>query len=115
MTLSHHDERELASASVILSDMLKKLSRDEFSNVPMVVFGPFEASVFKVDGKYRMRMVIKCRLGRRSRALFSELLKAYGKQGGRTALSVDFNPTGLLSLKRGTDRIDICERKAKNG
>ena len=96
MTLSHHDERELASASVILSDMLKKLSRDEFSNVPMVVFGPFEASVFKVDGKYRMRMVIKCVLNQNSRAMFSKILSEYSSGNAKKPLlAIDFNPTNL--------------------
>ncbi len=96
MNLSHHDEHELASASVLLSDMLKKLSKGEFSDVPMFVFGPFEASVFKVDGKYRMRMVIKCVLNQKSRAMFSKILSDYSSGSARKPLlSIDFNPTNL--------------------
>ena len=96
MTLSHHDERELMSASNMLSAMLKKRSRGEFSDVPLVIFGPFEASVFKVDGKYRMRMIIKCVLNQRSRAMFSEILSEYGAGNAKKPiLSIDFNPTNL--------------------
>jgi len=59
------------------------------------VFGPFEAPVYKVEEKYRMRMVIKCKLNKRSRKLFDELMQKFGKEGNRTAVTVDFNPTGL--------------------
>ena len=96
MNLSHHDERELASATVLLSDMLKRLSQGEFSDVPMFVFGPFEASVFKVDGKYRMRMIIKCVLNQKSRAMFSKILSDYSSGNAKKPLlSIDFNPTNL--------------------
>ena len=96
MTLSHHDEHELASASNLLSDMLKEAVSGEFSNVPVVLFGPFEAPVFKVDGKYRMRMVVKCVLNAKSRAMFSSILTKYGSGSAKKPiLSIDFNPTNL--------------------
>ena len=66
----------------------------DYADQPMVVFGPFEAPVYKVDGKYRMRMVIKCRLNKRSRALFSELL-IKNTDSHLPTLSIDFNPSGL--------------------
>ncbi|MBQ8388387.1 MAG: primosomal protein N' [Clostridia bacterium] len=95
-TLSHHDERELASASTLLANMLKEAVSGEFSDVPLVVFGPFEAPVFKVDGKYRMRMVIKCVLNARSREMFSTILTKYGSGSAKKPiLSIDFNPTNL--------------------
>lgn len=73
----------------------------EYSDVQTIAFGPFEAPVYKVDGKCRMRLVIKCRLNKRSRALFTEILcKAYsyatpikGKQ--KPVISIDFNPSSL--------------------
>ncbi len=96
LTLSHSDERELAKASEMLAEMLRELLGGEFADVPTVIFGPFEAAVYKVDGKCRMRMIIKCKLNTRSREMFSKILTKYG--GGsakKPSLSVDINPTNL--------------------
>jgi hypothetical protein len=42
-----------------------------------------------------MRMVIKCRLNKRSRALFSTLLCSFGSTPSGARLSIDFNPSSL--------------------
>jgi hypothetical protein len=54
--------------------------------------------VYRVDNVFRMRMVVKCRLNRRARAMFAELLTAFGSEGrgrGRPVLSIDCNPSGI--------------------
>jgi primosomal protein N' len=67
-----------------------------YSDLPLVVYGPFEAPVYKVEGKYRMRMVIKCRINKRSREMLSDIMKYFSGSGARgLALSVDINPTNL--------------------
>lgn len=94
LTLTSSDERELLEASNSLAAHLAERLGGDYSDVPTVVFGPMEAPVYRVDGKYRTRMVIKCRLNKRSRALFAELMTACSAAGGPT-LSIDFNPSGL--------------------
>jgi primosomal protein N' (replication factor Y) len=89
-------ETELALACKRLYDDFRTSAMKDYADLPMVVFGPFEAPVYKVDGKYRMRMVIKCRLGKRTRALFSNLLTNFSRRSkGKTTLAIDFNPTNL--------------------
>ena len=96
LTLSGFSESEVLRASVLLSEMIKSMTGKEYDDVTTMCFGPFEAPVYKVEGKYRIRMVIKCRLNKKSRELFSLLLKKFGKEGAsRPILTVDFNPTGL--------------------
>ncbi|MBQ9162809.1 MAG: primosomal protein N' [Clostridia bacterium] len=98
LTLSSPDEKELSLASVRLSQELVAMSEKEFSDVPLVSFGPFEAPVYRVENCYRMRMVVKCRLNKRSRALFSELLMRFApsqKGIAKPILSIDFNPSSL--------------------
>jgi primosomal protein N' (replication factor Y) len=96
MTLTCSDEKQVIIGAKRLREEIDRLSRGEFSDVEMMVFGPFESPVYKVEEKYRMRMVIKCRLNKRSRALFSTLLTDFGNNSrGKAALSIDFNPTGL--------------------
>jgi len=94
LTLTSSDEKELMMGSMKLSKSLQELLAGKFSDVPTVVFGPMEAPVYRVDSKYRMRMVIKCKLNKRARALFSELLIKHTAPNFPT-LSIDFNPSGL--------------------
>lgn len=96
VTLTCSDEKQVVIGAKRLRDELDVLRLGEYRDVEMLVFGPFESPVYKVEEKYRMRMVIKCRLNKRSRALFSELLTSFGNHSrGRSSLSIDFNPTGL--------------------
>ena len=96
MTLTSSDEKELLRASGILANMLRELSGGAYSDVPLISFGPFEAPVYKVDNKYRMRMIVKCRLNKRSRALFAEILTRFSRSGAKgISLSIDFNPSNL--------------------
>ena len=98
LTLTSPDEKELQKAALRLSEEINTLCEKDFSDVPVVCFGPFEAPVYRVDSVYRMRMVVKCRLNKRSRGLFAALLMncASGRRNNRQpVLSVDFNPAGI--------------------
>ena len=80
----------------LLADKLHELSGGDFTDVPVIVFGPFPAPVYRVDEKYRVRMVIKCRLNGRSRALFARLRAEFTDKARRgPVLSIDFNPTNI--------------------
>ena len=74
--------------------MMKKKLEGEYSGLPFVAFGPFEAQVYKLNEKYRMRMVVKCRLNRTSRKLFHELLCEFSHDRS-TTLAVDLNPLSI--------------------
>ena len=77
-------------------DEFKILATKDYPDLPFVVFGPFEAPIYKVDEKYRMRMVIKCKLNKKCRELFSRILIKFGIEAkNKTSLSIDFNPTNL--------------------
>ncbi len=96
LTLSHTDERKLLPAAKALSDELMKLLASDFADVKIIAFGPFEAPIYRADGKYRMRMVLKCALNRRTRAMLGTLLDIFGKQKPETPLlTVDLNPSNL--------------------
>jgi metal-dependent hydrolase (beta-lactamase superfamily II) len=96
LSLSCEDEKALMLAARRLYEETNKLIKGDYSDVQTVIFGPFEAPVYRVDNKFRMRMVVKCRLNKRSRALFAELLTTFSSGGSSGAvLSVDFNPSTL--------------------
>ncbi len=91
LTLTSENEGELLRESKCLAELLISKLEGEYSKYPFVVFGPFEAQVYKLNEKYRMRTVIKCRLSRDTRRLFHELLSEYATKREVT-LSVDLNP-----------------------
>jgi primosomal protein N' (replication factor Y) len=92
------DEKELQKACLRLSEELKRLNLSDFADVPIVAFGPFEAPVYRVDNVYRMRMVIKCRLNRRARAMLETILRTFAAEArgsNRPVLSIDLNPSSI--------------------
>ena len=96
LTLTGIEEHMLLRASTLLGESVKELAEGEYKDVELVTFGPFEAPVYRVDNRYRMRMVIKCRLQKRTLAMFAELLCSFAhKVGKRVSLGIDFNPSNL--------------------
>ena len=91
LTLTSDDEPELLRESKRLSDSILKMLEGELGKLPFIVFGPFEAQVYKINDKYRMRMVVKCKLNKQSRGLFHKLLCDFSTSR-RVTLAVDMNP-----------------------
>lgn len=88
------EETELRTFSEEFSAALKEKQKTAYHDVQMLIFGPFEAPVFKIKNKFRMRIVIKFKNNKRARALFEELIREYGKKAaGKISLSVDINPS----------------------
>ena len=82
--------------SKLVYDMLSEKLAGEFHDIPVKVYGPFEAPVYKLDGKYRMRIVIKTVLNKKSREMFSQIYTVFNKRKKtEPQLSVDFNPSSL--------------------
>lgn len=96
LSVSGAIEKDVARTVSEIHNELVRMQAEEYSDVRLIVFGPFEAPVYKVDKKYRMRLVVKCRLNKRSRALFAELLgKFYKNSYNHPYFSIDFNPSSL--------------------
>jgi len=95
LTLSANDESMLTVSAKRVSERLRELLSDEYKDVEAVVFGPFEAPVYKVHNSCRMRFCIKCRLNKRSRALIRHMLCEFGKAVKNVTLTADLNPSSL--------------------
>lgn len=91
LTLTGEEEKEVLRAAKTLSDSIVEKLSTAFSDLPATVFGPFEAQVYKLNEKYRMRMVVKCRLTRKARELFHTLLCEFALNR-KVTLAVDLNP-----------------------
>ena len=91
LTLVSENEERLFSATELLNTAIKSKLEGEYAKYPFAVFGPFEAQVYKVNEKYRMRMIVKCKLTQKTRKLFHELLVQFAAVREAT-LAVDINP-----------------------
>lgn len=73
-----------------------KAVQEKNPGLTLVVFGPFEAPIYKINDKFRWRYVIKGRNNKLTRQAFSYLIKeAIGKSKGRYSVSIDVNPNSL--------------------
>ena len=96
ISLTSTDETQLSQAAVRLSSYMTEKIRKDFADLPLVLYGPFDAPVYKVQNRYRKRMIVKCKLNRRSRAMFRDILSDFGRSAGnRVTVSADFNPTNI--------------------
>ena len=95
-TLSSSDEALLSASAVKLTEMIKALLANKYTDIKLQAFGPFENPIYKIQNVCRMRLVIKCRLTKRFREMASEILTEYGKMAAKkVSLSIDFNPNSL--------------------
>ena len=96
LTVTGAYETELLRATTMMAQMLREMAEGDYKDVTLVTFGPFEAPVYRVDNKYRMRMVLKCKLTRRTLSMLAELLSTFGQRvSKKVTLSIDLNPSNL--------------------
>lgn len=89
------DEPAVLSLTLELDKALRAYTADEFSDVPMYIFGPFEAPIYKINNVFRMRIIIKCQVTKRVRELTARLLVDFPKASAKAAISVDINPASM--------------------
>lgn len=80
-------------ASNSFMNMLVKRAKESFSQLPLRILGPSPAYIAKVSGKYRYKIIIKCRNSKTFRALLSETLTEFNsvKENKNTTVYVDIN------------------------
>ena len=97
LTLSEPDERDLLESAAKMRTFLEKLLKTaDYSQMPLILYGPFEAPVYRLEGKYRMRFVMKCRINRQFRQFLTQIYKDYPSVvSKKTAFSLDINPSSI--------------------
>ncbi|MBQ2719657.1 MAG: primosomal protein N' [Clostridia bacterium] len=91
MTLTGEREEAVTAAADRLAQEAAALAEKTLGGQPLLIFGPFPARTFKAEGKFRMRLIFKCKLNSTTRAYFGALMREYAPRGGVT-LSVDLDP-----------------------
>lgn len=83
------------SANDFLGTLIK-MHAEQYSDLKIIVLGPVAPRVSKVGGKFRSRIIIKCRNDRRFREMISKLLKDFDKNKNNINIYVDINPESLM-------------------
>ncbi len=73
---------------------IKKLIEQSFKEVKLIILGPAAAAVPRVNGRYRYRMIIKCRNNSVFRKMLREAIDIKGF--GDISVSVDINPETII-------------------
>ena len=94
VTLSSETETEVLNTAVVFANRLKELKQTIYKDIGLLIYGPFEAPIYKMNEKYRMRMIIKCRMNSRTRYMFRELMREFNDLLYKKILiAIDVNPT----------------------
>jgi len=95
-TVTTSDESIAFTAANYLFDYLKNNAIKYFSNVYFNMFGPFEAPIYKLNEKFRVRIVVKYQNTKQLRAMFRSAMTEFGQKFPQNlTVSVDINPNML--------------------
>ena len=96
VTAASQDEVFLQKAVVAFASELSQQMSNDYKDVKLIVFGPFEAPIYKINDTYRMRFVIKCKSNKRTRALLRHCLnQTMQKLGKKVSIGIDVNPNSI--------------------
>jgi len=92
------DKARTLEASKYFADELARIASSEYSDLPMRVMGPAPATVMRINGKYRYRLIIKFKNSPRFRELMTLLLKELcnNKKYSDVTAYMDVDPDNII-------------------
>ena len=91
------DEQLTKGASKVFLDMLKTAHQTDYADLSLIALGPIAPKLARVAGKYRFRIILKCKNSARFRAFLSKLLKDFSKNSTfkKVTVTADINPENI--------------------
>ena len=95
---SGEQELQVRNAAKWFLEQLIEEAKTNYPGLPLRVIGPAPASVYRVNQKFRYKILLKCRGSAAFRKMMAELLVRQGKNKDFTHVSVyaDMNPDNIL-------------------
>ncbi len=95
---SSEKEHLVNKSALEFLELIKKYHSEKFSDVKIIVLGPVSPRISKIGGKYRCRIIIKCKNDKKFRNMISELLKKFAKEKKQDSVNIyaDINPESLI-------------------
>lgn len=85
-------EREVCEASGWIAERLLRLRETECPKEPMILFGPFNDPIYRLNGSFRKRLVIKFKSNTSTRRILANALEGFSSKYKKTYASADINP-----------------------
>lgn len=70
----------VSCAAMSFTNKMTELLKAEYPDIPLRILGPSPAAVFKVNNKYRYKMILKCRNDSRFREMLARMLTAFSAE-----------------------------------
>lgn len=98
INFSGGDENKTRLASKMFFNSFKELAETDYKNQKLIVLGPLQPRVAKINNKFRYRMIVKCKNSAEFRRFISTLLVNFGKDTKFSDVSIfaDINPESIL-------------------
>ena len=92
------NEKRAYNAGLEFFEYLKSLAKEKYGSIPLRILPVAEALVKKISGKYRYRILVKCKNNQMFRNLIAESIKTFSKNSFYKDVSmfVDINPDMIL-------------------
>lgn len=92
------NEQEVRGGSMVFLQQLRQLAKTEYRQLPLRVLNPSPAHILRAGGKYRYKLLLKCRNSRLFRQMISRLLVHFAgeKKFKHVTAFADMNPDTVL-------------------
>lgn len=96
-TFTGENENTVALCSKSFFDRLVEYNSNEFKDIKLVVLGPTQAKISKINNTYRYRLAIKCKNSQRIRQMITKILKDVNKDKvySKISISISLNPPDI--------------------
>lgn len=88
MTFISEDETAVARGATNLLAQMVESAKKDYADLPMTFYGPFEAPIYRENDRYRLNIIVKCRLNSRARRFFTEML-SLALEDKKVTISID--------------------------
>lgn len=87
-----------AVAARLFTQLICDMMKESYSDLPIRILGPSPASVFRVNNKFRFKIILKFRNSRRFRQMLASVLKEFGndKKFNDVTVFADVNPDNIM-------------------
>ena len=91
-------EETVKQASRWALEWLRTAAKEDYADLPMIALDPTPASVLRVAGKYRYKLLIKAKNTLRMRQMMRQMMQAFGGSplSRQVSLYMDINPASML-------------------
>lgn len=96
-TFTGENENTVVLCSKAFFDRLVEYNSDEYKDIKLVVLGPTQAKISKINNTYRYRLAIKCKNSQRIRQMITKILKDVNKDKvySKVSISISLNPPDI--------------------